>query len=283
MTSWWFIVNWAFRNKLQWDTEIFIQETWLKISSAKCWPFCSGPICFKLNLQHWKPRITMMPISLSLAKVVITATSATSDNTGISTHDDVIKWKHFPCYWPFVRGIHRSPVNSPHKGQWRGALMFSLICVWINGWISNGEAGDLRRYHAHYDVTVMFFSVLHWHHNERDGISNHQLLDCLLNCLFRCMSKKTPKLHITGLCEGNSPVTGEFPAQRSSYAENVSIWWHHHAVTTLESWQLLVFSETLLVWSLLVFLPRASKVYMFTTRLLPCYHVAPGVLADIRQ
>ena len=45
-------------------------------------------------------------------------------------HDDVIKWKHFPCNWPFVRGTHRSPVNSPHKGQWRGALMFSLICVW---------------------------------------------------------------------------------------------------------------------------------------------------------
>ena len=50
-------------------------------------------------------------------------------------HDDVIKWKHFPRYWPFVRRIHRSPVNSPHKGQWRGALMFSLICAWINGWV----------------------------------------------------------------------------------------------------------------------------------------------------
>ena len=48
-------------------------------------------------------------------------------------HDDVIKWKHFPRYWPFVRGIHRSPGNSSHKGQWRGALMFSLICVWIIG------------------------------------------------------------------------------------------------------------------------------------------------------
>ena len=46
-----------------------------------------------------------------------------------SRHDDVIKWKHFPRYWPFVRGIHRSPVNSPHKSQWRGALMFSLICA----------------------------------------------------------------------------------------------------------------------------------------------------------
>ena len=70
-------------------------------------------------------------------------------------HDDVIKWKHFPRYWPFVRGIHRSPVNSPHKGQWKGALIFSLICVWINGWVNNREAGDLRRYLAHYDVRVM--------------------------------------------------------------------------------------------------------------------------------
>ena len=70
-------------------------------------------------------------------------------------HDDVIKWKHFPRYWPFVRGIHRSPVNSPHKGQWRGAFMFSLICTWINRWVNNREAGDLRSYRAHYDVIVM--------------------------------------------------------------------------------------------------------------------------------
>ena len=72
-----------------------------------------------------------------------------------SQHDDVIKWKHFPRYWPFVLGIHRSPVNSQHKGQWRGALMFSLIFIWINGWVNNREAGDLKRYRAHYDVTVM--------------------------------------------------------------------------------------------------------------------------------
>ena len=49
--------------------------------------------------------------------------------TAVPCHDDVIKWKHFLRYWPFVRIIHRSPVNSPHKGHWRGALMFSLICV----------------------------------------------------------------------------------------------------------------------------------------------------------
>ena len=71
-------------------------------------------------------------------------------------HDDVIKWKPFPRYWPFVQGIHRSPVNSPHNGQWRRALIFSLICVWLNGWVNNREAGDLRRHRAHYDVIVMF-------------------------------------------------------------------------------------------------------------------------------
>ena len=70
-------------------------------------------------------------------------------------HDDVIKWEHFPCYWLSVRGIHRSPVDSPHKGQWRGALMFSLICAKTNGWANNRGADDLRRHLAHHDVTVM--------------------------------------------------------------------------------------------------------------------------------
>ena len=69
--------------------------------------------------------------------------------------DDIIKCKHFPRYWPFVRGIHRSPANSHHKGQLRGALLFSLICARINCWVNNRKAGDLRRHHNHYDVTVI--------------------------------------------------------------------------------------------------------------------------------
>ena len=69
---------------------------------------------------------------------------------------------------------------------------------------------------------------LKWRHNVCDGISNHQPHDCLLNRLFRRRSKKTSKLHVTGLCVGNSLVTGEFPAQMISNAENVSIWWRHH-------------------------------------------------------
>ena len=73
--------------------------------------------------------------------------------------DDVIKWKHFPSYWPFVWGIHRWPVNSPHKGQWRGALVFSLISSWTNGWVNNRDAGDVRHHRAHYDVTVSIINA----------------------------------------------------------------------------------------------------------------------------
>ena len=68
---------------------------------------------------------------------------------------------------------------------------------------------------------------LQWRHNEHDGVSNHQPYDCLLNRLSWRRSKKTSKLRVTGFCAENSPVTGEFPAQRASNAENVSIWWRH--------------------------------------------------------
>ena len=70
--------------------------------------------------------------------------------------------------------------------------------------------------------------TLLWRHNGRGSVSNHQPHDCLLNRLFRRGSKKTSKLRVTGLCAGNSPGTGEFPAQMASNAENISIWWRHH-------------------------------------------------------
>ena len=106
------------------------------------------------------------------------------------THDDVIRWKHFSRYWPFVRGIHRSLVNSPHKGQWRGALMFSLICVWINVWVNNCEAGDLRRHRGHNDVNVMHYrlselghiddKILYSRHCDKEWLIQFSLLKCLL-------------------------------------------------------------------------------------------------------
>ena len=86
-----------------------------------------------------------------------------------------------------------------------------------------------RWFFFHQETPTMFKSEsLHWHHNEHNGVSNHQPHDCLLKRLFRRRSKKTSKLRVTVLCAGNSPGTGEFPAQRDSYVENVSIWWRHH-------------------------------------------------------
>ena len=71
-------------------------------------------------------------------------------------------------------------------------------------------------------------TIIQWRKNERDGVSNHRCLYCLLNCCFRCRSKKTSKIRVTGLCVGNSPVTGEFPTLKASNAENISTWWRHH-------------------------------------------------------
>ena len=102
------------------------------------------------------------------------------------------------------------------------------------------------------------FSTLQWLHNERDGVSNHQPHDCLINRLFRCRSKKTSKLRVAGLCVGNSPVTGEFPAQMASSEENVSIRWRHHDLLsglgfygyTFHDW--LMGIELLFYWNIII-------------------------------
>ena len=73
----------------------------------------------------------------------------------LNNHDDVFKWKHFPRYWPLVRWIHQSLVNSPHKGQWHRSLMFSLICAWTNAWVNNWDSIDWRCHCTHYDIIVM--------------------------------------------------------------------------------------------------------------------------------
>ena len=123
-----------------------------KVSSAKCQPFFWTSM-INFHFFSWMA-IDITCDSLNLAPSVHAILLYLVNDWPLSYHDDVIKWKHFPRYWPFVR----SPMNSPHKCQWCGALMFSLICVWINGWVNIRQAGDLRRYHAHYDAIVMF-----WH------------------------------------------------------------------------------------------------------------------------
>ena len=159
-------------------------------------------------------------------------------------HDDV-KWKHFPRYWPFVRGMRRSPVNSPQKGQWRGALMFSLICTRINGWVNNREAGDLRRYRAHYDVTVMKLLypssrwLVSWAHEQSVEKATLHYIWCRhsrLWCrhmretasqitgnvfiLFRLITKGVLMVRVTGPLWREPPLTGGFSTCRVTDAGN---------------------------------------------------------------
>ena len=96
----------------------------------------SSPVCTKCRESSvlWDQRLNKI-LAFSLFCIVLYLTTAYRESRALC-HDDVIKWKHFPRYWPFVRGIHRSPVNSPHKSQWRGALIFTLICARINGWVN---------------------------------------------------------------------------------------------------------------------------------------------------
>ena len=91
---------------------------------------------------------------------------------------------------------------------------------------------------------VALLMTLQWRRNELDGVPNYQPQDCLLNRFFIHISKKASKLCVTGLCEGNSPVTGEFPAQRASYAENFFIWWRHHGTEFLTTSFKLNYSNT---------------------------------------
>ena len=169
----------------------------LKISFAKWWPFCLGgdeSRCLislvtwllvqklieaykeTIKAHHYQPFMKKSSqwfssqraskvgsISMSWCLMPLKPLHRDPLHIRWNSHDDVIKWEHFPHFEPFVWGIHQSPVNSPHNGQWHGALIFSLLCVWINGWVNHREAGDLRSHRAHYDVIVMidiFMEVL---------------------------------------------------------------------------------------------------------------------------
>ena len=105
---------------------------------------CARRLCLQCISEHQEPLLASMGgVHYIIFDLHFCCALFCAGNT-FSDHDDVIKWKHFPRYWPFVRGL-----------QWRGALMFSLICFWINGWENNRQAGDLRRYRAQYDVIVL--------------------------------------------------------------------------------------------------------------------------------
>ena len=168
----------------------------------------------------------------------------------VCTLDDVITWKHFPRYWPFVRWIHQWPVNSLHKGPGRGTLMFPLIYAWINGWVNNPKAGDLRRHRAPYDVIVMtfnqFFQFSGWPAQTfclnafRNGdihccdvivgakASQITSLTIVCSTVYSGEDQRKHQSSASLAFAVNSPATGELPAQRANNAENVSITRRHH-------------------------------------------------------
>ena len=115
--------------------------------------------------------------------------------------------------------------------DWNGFILYSWVIFYNDDWCC------VFKVHALESHKLDVLRPLQWRHNEHDGVSNHQPHDCLLNRLFRRRSNKTSKLRVTGLCAGNLPVTGEFPAQRASNAENVSIWWRHHVENVSIWWR----------------------------------------------
>ena len=135
---------------------------------------------------------------------------------GFGHLQDVIKTHPFQWYWTGGQICHLfcSPnVQRPELTGCKSSVIFNML--------RPVKMFDFCRKHF----------PLQWRHTDPNDVSNDRRLDCLVHCLFRRRSKKTSKLRATGLCEGNSPVTGEFPAQRTGNAENVSIWWSHHAKT----------------------------------------------------
>ena len=139
-------------------------ESWLGADLL----YCSAPTMF---IPNHLAIVTRLCVSIdvcrqeqcikSIFSIVILCCLFKDGNFPTSNHyhDNVIKWKHFPRYWPFVRG--GPPVTSgfPHRGQWRGALMFSSICSWTNSSGNNLDAVDLRRHRAHYDVTIRYHPI----------------------------------------------------------------------------------------------------------------------------
>ena len=132
-------------------------------------------------------------------------------------------WEHVSLHWQ--QGKFRIQYRAGYGHIWNIYICF--ICVYI----------EIIYVH---EYRTLVFQPLQWHHNGLDSVSNHQTHHCLLSRLFGRWSKKTSKLRVTGLCAWNSPGTGELPAQMASYAENVSIWWRHHAKRLLKTcvvWQ----------------------------------------------
>ena len=155
--------------------------------------------------------------------------------TALPTCNDICHWL---CHWLWSSDTHLTTVSQEMRQPSITEISLKISCIKFHLKIPGANELILHCLQDGFvtypgsklivpDLTTR--NTLQWRHDECDGVSNHQPYQCLLNRLFGRRSKKTSKLHVTGLCAGNSPGTGEFPAQRASNAENVSIWWRHRS------------------------------------------------------
>ena len=151
----------------------------------------------------------------------------------MTRHDNhcVLFWYWVSCYYTCIYVYSISTAGkSVYLIWWTGLWVLDVGC-WILYSLLNSASIQSKVQRLLDTILRLLPSLgcsLQWRHNERDGVSNHQHHDGLFNRLFKHITKKTSNLRVTGLCEGNSPVTGEFPTQSASTAENVSIWWRYH-------------------------------------------------------
>ena len=150
-----------------------------------------------------------------------------------------------PHYWRFVSGILGDRWIASQRPIIR--RVFSCLDAIVTSVVVGPGKYDMKPRAVGQMISHTRFccaSPLQWRHNGHDSISNHQPPECLLSRLVRRKSKKTSRPRVTGLCAGNSPVTGEFPAQKASNAENVSIWCRHHVCTSRDVFTQFVHGST---------------------------------------
>ena len=152
---------------IKFDESDFFNDPWATVAT------------YQLIIVSWRVYASVNKVTVGLD---VNDLNLTNDKY-FPLHDEVIKWKHFPRYWPFARGIHRSPVDSPHKGQWREALVFYLIYAWTNDLANNREMSSYQNRKSHCgDKTVVRSSNLH------NGISRTSKMASLYWFSPRCSS-----------------------------------------------------------------------------------------------
>ena len=163
------------------------------------------------------------------------------------TNMNMTLYMFFFCFFFALFCVRYDDIRSSYIVTWSNKTPLGVCTTELGGrdvvaFLNISYEGNSNSYlgYNHYLGYIVSYAVhnksyvrddtLPWRHNGYDGVWNHRRLHCLLNYWFRHTSKNTSKLRVTGLSEGNSPITGVFPTQKVSNAENISIWWRLHGV-----------------------------------------------------